>query len=94
MKASHLQASETLPIPLPHSTRRICLIDCETHLSNGIVRGDSSDMEDGIDEVCGDGYEAEVGILNVVPARGIYVRADGGNLISIFSPLHAIDDSE
>ena len=51
-------------------------------------------MEDGIDEVHGDGYEAEVGILNTVPARGIYVRADSSDLISIFPPLHAVDDSE
>ena len=94
MKASHLQASETLPIPLPHSSRRIHLIDCDTHLSNGIVRGDSSDMEDGIDEVRGDGYQAEVGILDAVPARGIYVHADSSDLISIFPPLHAVDDSE
>src|ERR1700737_1533002 len=55
MNTSHLQASETLPIPLPHSQRRICLIDCETHLSNGIVRGYSSDTEDGIDEGLGGG---------------------------------------
>src|ERR1700736_3210519 len=94
MNTSHLQASETLPIPLPHSMRRIRLINSKAHLSNGIVGGDSSDMEDGINEVCGDGHKTEVGILDVVPARGIYMRADGGNLISIFSPLHVIDDSE
>src|ERR1700736_3312935 len=94
MDTSHLQASKTLPIPLPHSTRRIHLIDSKAHLSNSIVGGDSSDMEDGIDEVRGDGYEAEVGVLDIVPARGIYVHADSGNLVSIFSPLHAIDDSE
>ena len=94
VNASHLQASETLPIPLPHSTRRIRLIDGKTRLSNSIVRRDSSDMEDEIDEVCGDSYEAEVGILDAVPARGIYVRADHSDLISIFPPLHAVDDSE
>ena len=94
MNASHLQASETLPIPLPHLTRRICLINCETHLSNGIVGGDSNDMEDGIDEVCGDGYEAEVGVLDAVPARGIYVHADSCDLVSIFPPLHVVNDSE
>jgi len=94
MNASHLQASETLPIPLPHSTRRIRLIDGKTRLSNSIVRRDSSDMEDGIDEVRGDSYEAEVGILDTVPARGIYVRADSSDLISIFPPLHVVDDSE
>src|ERR1700730_1390290 len=94
MKASHLQVSETLPIPLPHSTRRIRLIDGKTRLSNSIVRCDSSDMEDGIDEVRGDSYEAEVGILDAVSTRGIYVRADSSDLISIFPPLHAVDDSE
>ena len=73
---------------------RICLIDSKAHLSNSIVGGDSSDMEDGIDEVRGDGYEAEVGILDAVPARGIYVRADRSDLISIFPPLHAVNDSE
>src|ERR1700733_3636324 len=94
MDTSHLQTSETLPIPLPHLMRRIHLIDCKTHLSNGIVRGDSSDMEDGIDEVRGDGYEAEVGVLDTVPTRGIYVCADSSDLVSIFPPLHAVDDSE
>src|SRR3984885_2518698 len=94
MNASHLQASETLPIPLPHSMRRIRLIDAKTRLSNSIVRCDSSDMEDGINEVHGDSYEAEVGILDAVPARGIYVRADRSDLISIFPPLHVVDDSE
>ena len=51
-------------------------------------------MEDGIDEVCGDGYKAEVGILDAVPARGIYMLADSSDLVSIFPPLHAVDDSE
>src|ERR1700730_10732302 len=94
MNASHLQASETLPIPLPHSTRRICLIDGKTRLSNSIVRHDSSDLEDGIDEVHGDSYEAEVGILNPIPTRGIYVHADSSDLVSIFPPLHAVNDSK
>src|ERR1700730_977063 len=94
VNASHLQASETLPIPLPHLTRRIRLINSKTRLSNSIVRHDSSDMEDGINEVCGDSYEAEVGVLDAVPARGIYVRADRSDLISIFPPLHAVNDSE
>ena len=51
-------------------------------------------MKDGINEVHGDGHETEVGILNVVPTRGIYVHTDGGDLISIFSPLHAINDTK
>ena len=51
-------------------------------------------MEDGIDEVCWNGYEAEVGILNAVPARGIYVCADSSDLVSIFSPLHEVNDSK
>ena len=94
MNAPHLQSSQTCPSSFPHPPRWTCLCEPETSLTKGIIWQDASNKESGIDELYGNCDETEVSVYNVVSIQAIHVRADGCDLVTVFSPLHAIYDSK
>src|ERR1700736_1242153 len=94
MNASHLPSSQTHPSSFPHPPRWIRFCKPKTSLTKGIIWGDASNKESGIDESYGNCDKTEVSVYDVVSIQDIHVRADSRDLVTDLSPLHVIYDSK